>query len=93
MRLSEIEHQAIRRTVTDIDPEAYIYLFGSRTNDHAKGGDIDLLVISKKIKLMDKLAVLAKLHLLLGEQKIDLVVFPDLTQPFARIAQQSGVPL
>lgn len=93
MRISELEHQVIRRTIADIDLEADIYLFGSRVNDNAKGGDIDLLVISKKIKLMDRLAVLAKLHLLLGEQKIDLVVFPDLTQPFARIAQQSGIPL
>ncbi|SJM88955.1 Nucleotidyltransferase family protein [Crenothrix polyspora] len=93
MRLSEIEHQLIRQAIIDIDPEADIYLFGSRTNDHAKGGDIDVLVISKKISLIDKLTILAKLHLRLGEQKIDLVVFPDLTRPFARIAQQGGIAL
>jgi predicted nucleotidyltransferase len=93
MRISEVEHQVIRRTIADIDPEANVYLFGSRANDNAKGGDIDLLVISQKIRLMEKLALLAKLHQKLGEQKIDLIVFPDLSKAFARIAQQSGILL
>jgi predicted nucleotidyltransferase len=93
MRLTTAEHQAIRQAITEVDPEATIYLFGSRANDKARGGDIDLLVISRKICLMDKLTVLARLHQVLGEQKIDLAVYPDLSRPFARLARESGVPL
>jgi len=93
MRITEAEHLAIRQAITEADPEANIYLFGSRANDDARGGDIDLLVISKKICLMDKLTVLARLHQILGEQKIDLAVYPDLSRPFARLALESGVPL
>ena len=93
MRITEPEHEAIRQAITAIDPDADIYLFGSKADDHARGGDIDLLVISRKMNLMDKLTVLAKLHQRLGEQKIDLAVFPDLSKPFARIAQQSGILL
>jgi predicted nucleotidyltransferase len=93
MRITEAEQQTIRQAITEVDPEADIYLFGSKADDNARGGDIDLLVISQKINLMDKLAVLAKLHRNLGEQKIDLAVFSDFSKPFARIAKQSGVPL
>ena len=93
MRITTAEHQAIRQAITEVDPEATIYLFGSRANDKARGGDIDLLVISRKICLMDKLTVLARLHQVLGEQKIDLAVYPDLSRPFARLAGESGVPL
>jgi len=93
MRINEIEHQTIRQAILEIDPAAKIYLFGSRVDDNAKGGDIDLLVISRKINLLDKLAVLAKLHQTLGEQKIDLAVFSDLSTPFARVAMESGLPL
>ncbi len=93
MRITKAEHQAIREAITEVDPEANIYLFGSRANDNARGGDIDLLVISKKLCLTDKLTVLARLHRILGEQKIDLAIYPDLSRPFARLAMESGVPL
>jgi len=93
MRITTTEHQAIRQAISEVDPEANIYLFGSRANDNARGGDIDLLIISRKICLMDKLTLLARLHQILGEQKIDLAIYPDLSRPFARLARESGVPL
>ena len=54
MRITMAEHQAIRQAITKVDPEASIYLFGSRANDNARGGDIDLLIISRKICFMGK---------------------------------------
>ncbi|MBL0037735.1 MAG: nucleotidyltransferase domain-containing protein [Nitrosomonadales bacterium] len=90
MRLHETERYAIIQSIRSVDPDAAVYLFGSRADDTAKGGDIDLLVLSRKINLMAKLAILAQLHQQLGEQKIDLAVYADLSRPFARLAVKEG---
>jgi predicted nucleotidyltransferase len=93
MRLNEAERQAVVQVVRVADPDAVVYLFGSRANDKAKGGDIDLLVLSDKIDLMAKLDILGRLHAMLGEQRIDLVVLPDQERPFARLAVREGCRL
>ncbi|MCF6269723.1 MAG: nucleotidyltransferase domain-containing protein [Melioribacteraceae bacterium] len=52
------------------------YLFGSRSDDTKKGGDIDLYIetsISEKI-FERKVKMLVELQKLIGEQKIDLVI-------------------
>lgn len=93
MRLSEIERQAILGAIGALDPQADVFLFGSRVHDDARGGDIDLLVLSRRIDLMARLDILGNLHRHLGERKIDLLVYPDLAQPFARIAVAEGIRL
>ena len=93
MRLSDVERQAILGAIGDRDSMADVYLFGSRTDDGAKGGDIDLLVLSNKIDFMTRLDILGDLHRQLGERKIDLVVEPDLSRPFTRVAMAEGVRL
>jgi predicted nucleotidyltransferase len=93
MRLALPEQIAIHNAVLHADEEAQVYLFGSRVDDTARGGDIDLLVLSKRIGVMKKIEILAKLHLELGDRKIDLAVFPDASRPFAKIALQSGIRL
>lgn len=93
MRLAHNEQLVIKDAIRQADADAKVYLFGSRVDDSAKGGDIDLLVLSKKISLMTKLDILAQLHQRLGERKIDIVVYPDAVRPFPRIAIQTGVPL
>jgi len=93
MRLANEEQLAIRDTIRQADADAQIYLFGSRVDDAAKGGDIDLLVLSKRINLMKKLDILAQLHSKLGERKIDIAVYPDTTRPFPRMVMQEGVRL
>lgn len=42
MRITGPQHLAIKEVITRFDPEAKIYLFGSRVNDNDRGGDIDL---------------------------------------------------
>ena len=93
MRLANKEQLVIRDAIHQADADAIIYLFGSRVDDTAKGGDIDLLVLSRKINLMAKLDILALLHQKLGERKIDIAVYSDTTRPFPRMVVQTGVLL
>ncbi|MHB8849391.1 MAG: nucleotidyltransferase domain-containing protein [Burkholderiales bacterium] len=93
MRLADDERQAIGNIIRAADADARIYLYGSRADDAAKGGDIDVLVLSKKIDLMDKLEILAQLHSKLGERKIDIPVYPDTSRPFPKMIMRTGLPL
>jgi len=54
MRLSEQQVSIIKEEIYKKDESAEIYLFGSRADDLALGGDIDLLVISEKIDFHHK---------------------------------------
>jgi uncharacterized protein len=93
MRITEHQRTEITQSISARDPLANVYLFGSRVDDNARGGDLDLLVLSAKIGLLERLDILADLHRTLGEQKIDLVIYPDLSRPFARIAAREGILL
>ncbi len=50
MRLSIDEVKLLKKTLYQLSTNAELYLFGSRTNDNRKGGDIDLLIVSKDLK-------------------------------------------
>lgn len=93
MRITPQERQAIVQAVHFVDPQAQIYLYGSRADDNTLGGDIDILLISDKIKLMSKLDILVNLRRHLGDRKIDLAVYPDASEPFAKIALETGILL
>ena len=77
MRLTESQIKVIKTTISDIfGKDSSVYLFGSRVDDKARGGDIDLLVQSDyegRAVLEKKLKTQARLNMLLGEQKIDLI--------------------
>ena len=75
------------------DPEARIILFGSRADDRAKGGDIDLLVISDRIGLREEWKIRRDVLDRIGWQKLDLVVRRNdqLDSPIATVAIESGV--
>lgn len=93
MRLKEYEQKAIVSTVKSLDQSAHVYLFGSRVDDSKKGGDIDLLVMSTKLTSDDKRAIKMKLYELIGEQKIDIVLAADDSDPFVKLALEGGVEL
>ena len=93
MRLTVDQKCTIQEIIRLADPEAIVYLFGSRTDDKRKGGDIDLLVLSTKIDLLKKLDLLAALHQRLGERKIDIAVYESPDRPFAKIAIENGILL
>lgn len=95
MRLSSKQLSIIESAIRNRDPEASIYLFGSRVNDDAKGGDIDLLVISNLIEFRDEIAIRREILDEIGWQKLDLIVRPDKNSqtPIVRIAIESGIPI
>ncbi len=74
MRLTDLELKTIKETIKVFCSKAKIYLYGSRVIDNAKGGDIDLLVISDLLTFSHKISILAELKKKLGEQKIDLIL-------------------
>lgn len=84
MRLPLQTKQIIKNTVQEVfGVDAQVKLFGSRTNDNARGGDIDLLVelpfcmtdIERKT-----MQLIARLQLRIGDQPIDLLVIDPSTQ-------------
>ena len=95
MRISDSQHQFIKGYWQSKFPNAEVYLFGSRTSDALRGGDIDLLVLDKeRIKLSEKIGFLSAFMQQFGEQKIDLVTFTfDEEVPFKNIALSSSIPL
>ncbi len=93
MRLSEEERTIIKKAIHSVDPTADIFLFGSRVADEKRGGDIDILIFSKVLKITDKPTILNHIFKKLEEQKIDLVIAKDDSDPFVRIAMRNAVHL
>ena len=93
MRLKEFELAAILTVVRSLDDTAGVYLFGSRVDDSKKGGDIDLLIMTDRLTSDDKRTIKIKLYEVLGEQKIDIVLAKDESNPFVKLALETGVKL
>ena len=93
MRLSEGEVSIIKNTIYRFDPHARIILFGSRTDDTKKGGDIDLFILSNTLPGKEKRNIRIALEDTLGEQKMDILIEPTPTTPLARLAMKEGVEL
>ncbi len=101
MRLNDQQCSIIRTAVTEnFGAEANVWLFGSRVDDAARGGDIDLYIESTtdnaEAIVESKLRFLVALYKRLGEQKIDVVIrrpgFKG-NLPIYEVAKQTGVKL
>jgi len=93
MRISDFERDVIVNAITVHDPEAKIWLFGSRADDSKKGGDIDIGILSKRIDLMKKIKIKIAICAKIGEQKIDLAVSKTGEDVFFRCAVKKGILL
>lgn len=93
MRLSDKEKNALVQAIRGFDPQARIYLFGSRADDTQKGGDIDVLIFSHKLSFEDKLNIKARLFEMIEEQKIDLLIAKDMSDPFVQMAFEESLEL
>lgn len=93
MRLSGEQVNAIRAVVSSFDPAARVYLFGSRTDDRARGGDIDLLVLSDILAPGAAWDIEDRLMEMLGEQRIDVLLASEPASSFQRMAYKEAVKL
>jgi predicted nucleotidyltransferase len=99
MRLTPFQVDTVKSTVGRIvGHSARVWLFGSRTDDQARGGDIDLFVQTEE-RLPNRVAsacrVVAELQQQLGDQRIDVVLADAATppQPIHQIARETGIML
>lgn len=95
MRLTADEITAIREAILQGDPKAEVYLYGSRVDDMARGGDVDLLVVSDTLGFRDILRLRTGILDRIGWQQLDLVVRrrDQLDEPLAAMAQETGIKL
>jgi len=95
MRLSVHDLSAIREETARMDPQAEIFLYGSRTDDAARGGDIDLLVVSDALGFREVLQLRRAILDRIGWQQLDLVVrrSDQLNEPLVKVARETGIKL
>jgi predicted nucleotidyltransferase len=74
VRLSRAEIKNLKTSVYALDVHASLYLFGSRTDVTKRGGDIDILLISKQLKRNDLSKIRWHFFKEFGEQKLDIVI-------------------
>jgi predicted nucleotidyltransferase len=99
MRITEQQRQFIHNLVTDIGAgSATVRLFGSRLDDQAKGGDVDLLVeystpVEHPVQVTAMLG--AKVSRMMHGRKVDVLISaPNLNdQPIHQVAKKEGALL
>ncbi len=97
MRITPEEQKSIvELTRLHFGDDATVKLFGSRVDDKARGGDIDLFVeanVAVNTVHARRIGFLAELKHRIGDRRIDVVVrTPDSTpQPVFDIAERDGI--
>lgn len=99
MRLTDTQRQIIQHIVTEeLGPGASVRLFGSRLDDTARGGDIDLFVeLGEPVEHPAQLAARlgARITRAMQGRKVDVLLSaPNLSeQAIHRLAREQGVLL
>jgi predicted nucleotidyltransferase len=99
MRLTAEQQSAIRSTVAEtFGDAASVWLFGSRVDDSARGGDMDLLITVKQApdnSAFTASLIAAKIERAQGGRKVDVVLrtADSPLQPIHEIALRTGVAL
>lgn len=99
MRLASSQIAVIKKQVAKLfGPSAGVWLFGSRVDDQARGGDIDLFIDTREPvedPMMRSVRLNGALQQAFGAQKIDVVVHQSGQSllPIHREALEKGVKL
>ena len=101
MRLTHTEHHILKQTAEEcFGPGVGVRLFGSRADDTARGGDIDLLIEVNTTNPADIMRAqtlfMARLLTRLGDRKVDVLVdYPSRQThpPIFDVARREGIPL
>lgn len=95
MRLDNAIIQFLKSEFSQKVPDAVLYLFGSRIDNNAKGGDIDLMIISQaRISTQTLRSIRTKFYQQFGWQKIDMVNFvQDESPTFRQLIQSTAILL
>lgn len=99
MRLSSTQRTALRqRLLEELGPGCEVGVFGSRLDDGARGGDVDLLVrcpqpVHRKAWLSARLSAAAQR--VLDGRKVDVLLIDPETpiEPIHIVALREAVPL
>ncbi len=85
LRLTTEEIILLKSKLMELDPQASIYLYGSRVDPEKKGGDIDLLIISSSLSSADVSKLRWAFYEDFGEQKMDIILDDgSLSSPFVK---------
>lgn len=97
MRLSEFEINIIKKTALDIfGKDTAVFIFGSRTDNSAKGGDIDIYIkcLDCVDTLKKKIQYSIELEKSLGFQKFDVIINDNrYFKTIYKIAEDTGIRL
>jgi predicted nucleotidyltransferase len=94
MRLTRNEVNLLKEKLSSLSEEAKLYLFGSRVDDSKRGGDIDLLVVSKTLKKKDLRHLRLAFFKVFGEQKLDILLDDGtFTNPFHKMISKKAIAL
>lgn len=96
MRLTANQISTIKRhTRAVFGADAVVRLFGSRTDETLKGGDIDLFIEAPDKTDLPRRGrqLISRLQLELGDQKIDVVTAHDPMRPIEQQARATGIRL
>jgi predicted nucleotidyltransferase len=95
MRLEDNIRDFLKNEIIKKIPGAEVYLFGSRTDDQALGGDIDILILTKdRVDRKIFRSIRVEFFKKFGWQKLDLVSFPfDDQSPFRKLIESEAILL
>lgn len=80
LRLNPLQRSALEAAIQDVQGE--IYLFGSRVKKDARGGDVDILVVTKD-KTQQSLPLvlgITRNYQKLCDERIDVTIYPNPAQ-------------
>jgi len=98
MRLTHYEIESIKISAgRHFGSEVQVFLFGSRIDDFARGGDIDLFIKadSDRLNSRNRIAFIADLIMKVGERRIDVVLDNEKrkTEQFFKTIEKTAVKL